>query len=326
MKERPLQRKRPDIQPGVLAEAAEWFALLGSGTVSQNDVNQWQAWLESHPDHRAAWSRVEFFSQKFKDLPPQAASLALNSPALSRRRALKTLAVLSALGVFGFELWRIGDWPAWTADYRTGIGGMRTVVLADGSRIMLDAASAVDVDYSPAQRRLRLLAGEIYIETAADAEGLRRPFVVDSSEGRVRALGTRFSVRQLSGATRTAVYAGAVVITPAAPNTRLQTLTAGQQTRFTDERIETPQTAALQQPPWTQGFLLVDNRPLGEFVVELNRYRQGYVTCAPEIADLRLVGAFPLGDTDRILAELEKTLPVRVSAVTPWWVRIVGRD
>lgn len=43
---------------------------------------------------------------------------------------------------------------------------------------------------------------------------------------------------------------------------------------------------------------------------------------------LRLLGAFPLHDTDRVLAALaalEATLPVRVQYLAPWWVRVVPR-
>ena len=38
---------------------------------------------------------------------------------------------------------------------------------------------------------------------------------------------------------------------------------------------------------------------------------------------LRVVGSYPLADTDRALAALADSLPVRVERRLPWWVQIV---
>ena len=72
-------------------------------------------------------------------------------------------------------------------------------------------------------------------------------------------------------------------------------------------------------------MLLADDMRLGDFVVELSRYRRGYLGCAPQVADLRLVGAFPLADTGRVLRALAETLPVRIHRPLPWWVSIEPR-
>jgi transmembrane sensor len=75
---------------------------------------------------------------------------------------------------------------------------------------------------------------------------------------------------------------------------------------------------------WLQGMLVADRQRLADFLADLGRYRPGFVQCAPEVADLRVVGAFPLADTDRVLAMLTEVLPVSVRYATPYWVR-VGR-
>jgi len=61
---------------------------------------------------------------------------------------------------------------------------------------------------------------------------------------------------------------------------------------------------------------------LGDFVATLARYRRGHLGCNPAVADLLLTGSYPLDDLDRILAALEKSLPVRVHRVMPWWVTV----
>lgn len=291
----------------------------------QGETEQWQAWLESHPDHRAAWARVEYFTHKFHNLPAHAASAALNSPDLYRRRTLKAFAVFSAISFSGWGLWREGYLQELTSDYHTGVGSTRNITLSDGTQIILDTNSSFNEEFTPELRRLHLVSGEIYIETAPDTSGFHRPFVVDSHEGRVHALGTRFSVRQQQENTQVTVFEDAVEIQPGIPASTRLTLNARQSTRFTQERIDAVHSIIAGRPAWTQGILPADNLPLSEFLLQLNRYRHGYITCAPEIADLRIVGSFPLNDTDRILASLEETLPVKISKPLPLWVKVLPR-
>ena len=320
-----LKKDRLDINPSILAEAAEWFAILGSGQISKSETELWLAWLASHPDHRAAWSRVEYFTHKFHNIPTHAASAALNSPNLYRRRTLKAFVVFGAISLSSWELWREGFLQELTSDYHTGVGSTRNITLSDGSKIILDTNSSFNADFTPELRRLHLVSGEIYIETAPDSSGFHRQFVVDCHEGRVRALGTRFSVRQQQGSTQVTVFGDAVEIQPDKLGSTKLTLHAGQTTCFTKEGIETVHTINADRPPWTLGILPADNLPLSEFLLQLNRYRHGYITCAPEIADMRIVGSFPLNDIDRILATLEETLPVKISKPLPLWVKILPR-
>ena len=268
------------------------------------------------------WAQVEALTRRLDALPAEAATAALGAADLGRRRALKTLALLCGAGVAGWGTWRSGAWREWAADYHTGVGGTQDITLADGTRLWLNSASAVDADFRPGLRRLRLIAGEVLIETAADSALPARPFVVDSAQGRVRALGTRFSLQQRDRDSRVAVFAGGIEIRPAAAHVAGRTLNAGQETRFTRHTIAAPRAANEDGTAWTRGLLLADNMRLGDFVAELARYRRGYLGCAPEVASLRIVGAFPLTDTDRVLASLERALPVRVSTLGPWWVTI----
>ncbi|WGS85478.1 FecR domain-containing protein [Methylomonas sp. UP202] len=320
-----LKQNPHDVQPSTLAEAAEWFAILGSGQVSKSETEQWQAWLHAHPDHQAAWTKVEFFTHKFQDLPSHAASEALNQPDLYRRHTLKTLAVLAAIGLSSWQISRGRYIQGWTADYQTALGATKTITLADGSKVTLDTDSALNIQFTSELRRLQLVSGEIYIETAPDTARPSRPFVVDTQEGRVRALGTRFSVRQQAGNSQVTVYADAVEIQPAKSATSKLILKAGQTTYFTPERIDSVAAMNTDHPAWTQGILLADNLPLSEFLLQLNRYRHGYITCDPRIADLRIVGAFPLNNTDRILASLTETLPVTIDKPLPFWVKVLPR-
>jgi transmembrane sensor len=61
---------------------------------------------------------------------------------------------------------------------------------------------------------------------------------------------------------------------------------------------------------------------LGDFITELARYRPGHLSCAPEVAELRVSGAFTVDDSDAVLANLTASLPVRVRSFSRYWVRV----
>ena len=76
---------------------------------------------------------------------------------------------------------------------------------------------------------------------------------------------------------------------------------------------------------WQQGSIIAINRPLGELLAELSRYRPGVVRCDPAIAQLKVSGAFPIDDTDRALAALESGFSLRIERYTRYWVRVSQR-
>jgi transmembrane sensor len=181
------------------------------------------------------------------------------------------------------------------------------------------------VDFGPALRRVSLRAGEILVQTAPDAAVPPRPFVVETAQGRLRALGTRFAVRQLDGASLVAVFEGAVEVRPGdAPDAGL-VVQAGEQVRFASGGAGAVRPAELVRASWARGVLVAEDMRLADFLAELSRYRRGHLACDPAVADVRIVGTYSLVDTDRVLAALADTLPVRVRRPLPWWVEIVPR-
>ncbi|MCY1346556.1 Protein FecR [compost metagenome] len=308
----------------ILQQSAEWFAVLSSGRVSEGERRAWQDWLAASPAHAAAWHKVEAISQQFERLPAEvqrsAARAALHGGARSRRQVLGGLLLLGGGALVALSTAKVAPWRAWMAQQRTAIGEIRETRLADGSQLWLNSHSAVDVAYGASLRQLRLHRGELWLDSAPDRQRPPRPLVVDTAEGRLRALGTRFSVRQGEGFSQLAVFDGAVEVSPLA--CAPQVVRAGQQVRFEATRIGAVEAAAQNRQAWRKGMLVADNMRLGDFIAELAEHFPGYLGCDPRVADLRLVGAYPLADRERILAALETSLPVKVQRRWPWWVSV----
>lgn len=317
----------------VLEQAALWFSVLRDGKAGLQERANWQAWLGADETHQTAWRYVEGISRDFEPLRGQpdtrlaADALGVATGRLrSRRGVLTGVAAVAAGTLLGWAGWREALLPAsfvaWGADHRTGVGEQREIMLADGSRVWLNTASAINVKFDDRERVVALVEGEVFIATSADA--IARPFFVQTTHGRMEALGTRFDVRIDGDRTRLAVYEGAVQIRTAASGA-IRRVEAGQQAHFSADEIAAIEAADAAREAWTQGVLVADNIPLRQVVEELQRYRRGHVGVADEVAELTVYGTFPIQDPDRVLRMLVSALPVRIEQPMPWWTRIDAR-
>ncbi|WP_321878186.1 FecR domain-containing protein [Paraburkholderia bannensis] len=321
--------RRP-LERAVARAAAEWLVRLADNPTPE-DIDACTRWRAAHPEHARAWQRAERLNAKFDVLPAKVGMSTLaraergkphaGIDQARRRAALKTLSLLLVAGPTGWLAWRTTPWRVWCADARTGTGERRTLMLADGTRVDLNTATALDVAFDAHERRVRLDTGEILVDTAPDPQVPARPFIVQTDDGRIRALGTRFVVRE-DGGTRVAVFHGAVEVTPADAPHLARVVVAGQQTRFTADSIDAPTSADPHGADWSRGVLFAQRVRLADFLDELSRYRPGLVRCDPAVADLHISGAFQLADTDNILAALPETLPVQVIWRTRYWVTV----
>jgi transmembrane sensor len=317
-------------------QAAQWLTLLMSGEASEADRRRLQLWLRADPEHERAWRHIEAVTGRLKLLAPKAAYQVLSHTQAqtstarrpSRRQALRLLGVAGLAGGASLLASRTQAWQEAAADYRCATGEQRSLTLDDGTLITLNTGSAVDVRFTDQQRRLRLVAGEIMVSTGhALRQGLpdARPFFVDTAQGSIRALGTRFMVRQWAQHSSVAVLESAVEITPtqAGPALRLR---AGERSSFTRQAAAPAQALDETAEAWTRGQLVADDMRLADFLTELARYRSGLLRCEAAVADLRLSGVFPLGDTEHILASLPAVLPVRLRQLSRYWVTVAATE
>lgn len=302
-------KPRPD---DAMLQAAQWFVLLASGEASADERRRWQAWRAAHPANEQAWQRAEGCAAPFERIPPEQAAVVVKTlegaprqRSRTRRKTLAGLALFLGAGMLGWQGYRASDW---SADLATRVGEQRETILADGSRLVLDTHSAVDIDFSPSARIVRLRRGRIMVATAPQAA----PFVVDTAQGHVRALGTRFTVQQDTGSTSVAVQEARVALHALHATGADTILAAGQSARF-DSAGRIARTSA---PPggdaWTKGMLVADDMRLADLLAELARYREAPLACDSAAAQLRISGAFPVRETERALAAVSATLPVRV--------------
>ncbi|MDB5767111.1 MAG: fecR [Collimonas fungivorans] len=310
------------INPAIIREAATWLMKLHGDDATEADQQAWQHWRSRSPEHQRAWQCAQRLTDSFSDIPPELGMPVLDRPVVypqQRRAALKALALLLSTAPVAWLAAKL-PWEDWTAEYQTATGERSTIALADGTQLILNTASSVDVKFDGRQRLVQLYTGEVLVTTAADKMLPARPFRVQTRHGLLRALGTRFDVRQEGMRSHVAVFEGAVELTPL--KAAAVVVQAGQQCSFTANQAGPVLAADDAQALWSQGVLFADKMRLADFVQELSRYRHGRLSCDPAVAEQRVSGAFQLKDTDQALALLSKVLPVRIERVTQYWVTV----
>lgn len=254
---------------------------------------------------------------QFQRMPGVGSRTLLQAQRQSRRSLLKGFVLLAGGSALGYGGWRYQR-PEMLQSPR---GERLSVTLADGSHLLLNSDSAVEVAYDQGQRRLILHRGEILVTTAHDPQS--RGFFVQVGQGRIQALGTRFSVRLHDQAAEVAVFEHQVRLTPLHGPALL--LDAGQQSTLTPQAATQPVPTTPGQDAWSNGLLVANRQRLDAFIAELGRYRQGWLRCDPAIAGLRISGTFSIDDTDSALRALEASLPVKRLERTRYWVTLVPR-
>jgi len=326
-------------------EASEWLVCFSEGEVDANARAAFVRWLRTSPEHVWAYLRVSAFwhdaelidKAKRGDIDELVARALGESNVVSLRDAgraptptvqeerakssVRPWAIAAALvlvcvgALFGVLQFRGGD------SYATGIGELRTITLADGSKVELNACSRIEVRFGDSQRYIELVEGQARFSVQKDAA---RPFIVRSGSTDVKAVGTQFDVNRKSSGTVVTVFEGRVAISQPATERATGISAAGEAPRVlvspgeqvtATARTITPvkKTNLAAATAWTEGLLMFDSATLSEVVQEFNRHNLKPMVIVDErLRDLRISGVFPASGAERLTGFLHERFGISV--------------
>lgn len=315
-----------DISPAILEELILWSVKLRSGTASVEDAQRFTQWCSQDPAHEAAWQKLHAMEQTLNDIPADATQLITQTIALAdtqlgsmngRRNTLKPLAI-SAITLIGLAM-LINQYGPWQQrlHYATSMGQRAQFILADGTQLMLNTDSSVEVHYSLWKRQIVLNHGEVYIETGHDKEAIfgRRAFWVNSSQVNLEAIGTRFSVHQQATATQLYVAEGIVAMHI---GQQLSARAYAHESYRMQGSASMPLKVNIQHTDpmaWVDGVIVAKQMRLDVLITELLRYQALPLHYEAEVGDLMVSGVFQLNRADaaeHALQVIAQTLPVRI--------------
>lgn len=285
--------------------ALDWLTRI-NGQPALADGAAFKRWLLSDPAHgvayrqaQALWQRSEAAAARLaveEDGALQAYLRAMDRPAVSHWRKLGGLAVAaSVMLMLGIGAgWHPADWLRdLGADYVAPVGQIRSVTLADNSQLVLDADTAISVDFRQGQRHIDVHRGAVFFRVTHTGE----PFVVEADGGRTEVLGTQFEVRRHTDGAEVTVLSGRVGVS-AGDGQAQQILVANQQVAYRDGHAGTVHGVDSESRlAWRDGWLNYYQVPLREVVDDLARYYPGCILLLnDELAARKVSGSFPGND------------------------------
>ena len=309
------------MNDALIDSATRWYVLLRSGEATAADWQRYHHWRAADPRHDALCRQLETRLGVFQVAQAQGVSgkvlqQALDAPS-SRRHVLQVALAGAGVAMGAALLSKPMGLADLTADIRTGTGERRTVTLADGSELLLNAQSAADIQFDPQRRLVRLREGELLVRVASDRN---RPFLIQTEQAQVRAYGNRFVLRERQGQGQVVALDGALEIDRQSGE-RLQ-LAAGHEVHFDRAGFGPVQVSSAGATAWIDGFLQVRDRPLAEVIDALRPYHTGVLRLDPSVAGLRVSGLYRLDNPQQILDTLARTLPIHITRRTGLWVTV----
>lgn len=303
-----------DVNEAVAIEARGWVRLLLSGEATREDAHALTVWRGADPRHEAAFRRegrvFRLARQAAGELRTEAATPVVRVPRAVSRRVLigGALAASAAGAVFIAGRDSLSQIGAPGADFSTGKGETRRVQLADGVSVQMNTLTRIALRPDAGDAAFQLLNGEAVVDVARRAA----PVTIVAEGGQTRTLGGRLSFRCLGGEVRVSCLEGVAEV---ALGGRSVSLPVQHSLVYADGVIRAATAIDPRvEAAWREGLLIFRDRPLGDVVAEINRYRQGRIVIAdPRLSARRVNGAFHTARIDQIVDQIRLAYGVRAT-------------
>ncbi|MCU1727401.1 FecR domain-containing protein [Pseudomonas sp. 7P_10.2_Bac1] len=216
------------------------------------------------------------------------------------------LLVLVGVGLFWTD-------PSYRVEqYTSAIGERRVLDLADGSRVVLDSGTQVEVSWHLRSRRVELNAGQALFDIS---KTVFRPFQVDAGAARVTVLGTLFNVAREEKAVHVALLRGSVDVQSITDPAQQRRLIPGQQLAVLNGQLQPTDNADTSRVlAWQDRKLVFSRTPLSQAIAQIQRYRQAPIRLDdPGLADLPISGVFKTDNVEDLLDLLPHILPLTLA-------------
>lgn len=311
-------------------QAAEWCLRLADRPLTDDEREEYEAWLKADPRHQQALDKMVTVWEYTDAIAGMPRFLSLRAKALSTMesardsgdtppygsRIFAAAAAALVLMILG-GVWLLANKPT---TYATDVGERLAVRLEDGSNISLDALSEIAVSYTDDRRKIVLDHGRAKFEVAKDS---LRPFTVTAGERTVVATGTAFSVELLQDEVRVLLYEGQVEVLTSEVATsgfvRTETPRQASQLEPGEELVANISSGATRVVPleegrslsWEEGQLDFIGEPLATAVQRVNRYSDTPIVIGDAaVARYRVNGVFHAGDTQSFVTGVTMLYPI----------------
>jgi transmembrane sensor len=318
-------------------EAAEWLVRLQSNDTSHGDREAFVDWLRESPVHIAEMIRIgrihgalaEF--QNWIAVPPMDST---TDPAIvqlgvdiaarprvsfrGRRQDVRTFGMAAALAALAVTLAMVVLRPD-APRIQTAAGDRRELTLADGSLVDVAPSSSLRVMLGSRERHVVITSGRAFFHVRKDPA---RPFVVEASSARIRAVGTAFNVERNARGVVVTVTEGQVAVSEerpvpgSPPDTESSAgpvfVRANEQVSISpgDHIGQVRRVNGEAEVAWTVGQLEFEDQAVAEVTQRFNAFnRVQIVVRDSQLAARRVTGVFRIADPESFVTFIEASTP-----------------
>ncbi|SEH13001.1 FecR family protein [Sphingopyxis sp. YR583] len=333
----------PRDMSAIADKAGEWCMIFAERALTPLEAMAFEDWIEADPEHRQAFERASFIWRALDGKNSSPALLSMRMEALAalagqddarnasipprwwqrplvRRSGIGALAA-SIVAAISFMALQPASVPA-GVQYATALGERRVVMLDDGSRLSMDAASEVDVAYSQDKRELVLKSGRAKFDVSKDP---LKPFTVIAGDKIIVATGTSFSVEILNGEVNVVLFEGHVAVLNRATRKPAVVpshgrLDAADQLLKPGQELSLPAVGAAKLETvdvgmarsWEAGQLSFADEPLAQAVERMNRYSSTKFAIGDAAAGrVAISGVFNSDEVNGFVSGVTDVFPVR---------------
>jgi transmembrane sensor len=308
-----------------MADAVAWYIRLTSEEASAADKQAWATWVKQSRKNELAWEEMTSTLGKFQSIPSDIGmsvlGRGLHKVDLSKRTTLKHFAAFAAVVLPTGLLIKDRLMRDFYYDYATKVGERKQVRLDDGTMLALNTNSAITVNMSSAKRVITLHQGEMLI-TTGHLNGFDSPLSIETPDGNIVPIGTRFNVRKFDQFTRISLFEGRLRVAPKHNDIQFFMGANDQVDMYTMDIIAN-MTAHTSSDAWLNGYLEVNNLSLQALIEELARYQHGLLICHPDVQHIKISGAYSIDDIQASLDVLSQSFPVRVQRATRFFTMVL---
>jgi len=287
----------------------------------------WRDWLNRHPDKvqeveeaRDLLKKLKFSNYSLSDQElsslwsdiKKSAGATRSVPARSisgwwyaAAAAVITLAVVLTYGISKED----------KVLYSTTFGETKTVVLPDGSSVILNANTKISfpTDWNEQPAREVWLDGEAYFEVVHKKN--HQPFIVKVDDGvAVEVLGTTFNVYHRTKDTKVVLSSGKIQLSVPNQSSEKILMTPGELVEFKQSKLSKREVDANLYVAWTKNRLVLDHTSLGE-IMQLLQDNYGIDVKVEDDALLNqtVSGSMPMPAPEQSVEQIARAFRLKVT-------------
>lgn len=303
-----------------IEEKAAYFFTCKKDGFTKNQEKEFQTWIEESIEHKKAFEKIEKLQSLFSSLPKDTKSkisqeIHQNIKSRNSFRKFNFLKIAaSVIFLICGTLFGLNEYQTFGIkhSYQTN-QEIKELFLPDGSKVVLDAKTKLDIKYYKDKRVVTLSDGKAFFEVSPNPN---KPFIVNANLIKVEVLGTSFEVKNEKNKVIVDVINGKVKVEQNKDDKFLQlaVLSAGNHISFDKlngqyvlKDIDTSNIAS-----WKSGVLFFQEYSLQKAIEEFKKYQDLRVLIQKDIQKYSISGSFPSKDIDKFLFALSKIYPIKV--------------